>query len=256
MSANGNPLRGSSLTASPLIGAQQILREHSAARVSFQGIPLLTPSLLVFPAYPFGEAVEKDPIEPEPLLRRWPNRPRFANPDEQTLLEVLTVAYHQSYLDSMTSIATGASPTSAFSRYGAVPKSIRGWIHRGGKDLENGVDTYYSRFALDVTRMVGIAIESAQIMIYVNNPLEYLQHGMGQGMGDEFAPRLQNPSGGAIEISELPVPPLELSALENTYDDDLLTKQEEALRILCKNGYSPERLLQDHLNQHGTRTTS
>lgn len=255
MSANGNPLRGSTLTASSRVGAQQLLREHSAARVSFEGIPLLAPSLFVSPAYPFGSEIVRDPIEPDPFLRQWPNRPAFANPDDQTLLEVLSVAYHSHYLDSMASIATGASYTSAFGRYGAVPKVVRGWIHRGDQDASNGVDSYYSRFTNDVMRMVSIATEAAHIMIYVNNPLEYLQHGLGQGMGDEFAPRLQNPSGAAVEISELAMPPMELSALETTYADDFLAKQQEALRILCVNGYGPERLLQDHLNQHGSRTT-
>lgn len=236
-----------------LLDPRQMFRELHGVAVSIEGLPLLTPSLLVAPAMPFGEARVKDVIEPEPFLRWWPNRPRFADPDSQTLLEILTTSYHPSYLETFKNIVSGASPTAAFARFGCTAKVVKGWITRGGTDLGEGVDSYYSRFSLDMTRAVGMAIESAQIMVYVNNPLEYLERGMGQSMGDEYAPRLQNPSEAAVDIAQLPVPPLELSALETTYEDDHLGKEQEALRILAKSGYTPERMLADHLQQHGDR---
>lgn len=250
-----NPLRNdiAQVGSRTILDPRQLFRELHGVSVSFEGLPLLTPSLLVFPAVPFGEAVLQDPIEPDPFLRYWPNRPKFADSDRQTILEILTTSYHSSYLDTIKSIVSGASPTSAFARYGVVPKVVRAWITRGGEDLGEGIDSYYSRFSLDITRAVGMSVESAQIMVYVNNPLEFLERGMGQSMGDEYSPRLHNPSEQAIELTQLPAPPLELSALESTYDDDYLRKEQEALRILTASGYTPDRMLADHLNQHGDR---
>lgn len=252
-----NPLRNdlASIEGSNVVDPRAMFRQLYGVGISFEGLPLLTPSLLVFPAVPFGEARVQDPMEPDPFLRRWPNRPPFGDVEKQTILEVLATSYHSSYLETIKNIVSGASPTSAFARFGVVPRVVKAWIAKGSEDLQEGLDTYYSRFSLDMTRAVGMAIESAQIMVYVNNPLEFLERGMGQAMGDEYSPRLHNPSEAAIELTQLPAPPLELSALESTLDDDYLRKEQEALQILVSHGYTPERMLKDHLNQHGNRTT-
>lgn len=251
-----NPLRNdlAKMGERNALDARQLFRELHGMSVSFEGLVLLTPSLLVYPAVPFGRACVQDPIEPDPFLRRWPNRPAFVDPDQQTILEILTTSYHSSYLDQIKSIVSGASPTAAFARFGAVPKIVKGWIGRGSQDLAEGEDSYYSRFALDVTRAVGMSVESAQIMVYANNPLEFLERGMGQSMGDEYSPRLHNPSEAAIELTQLPAPPLEMSALQTAYADDYLSKEQEAYKILAGAGYGPDRILADHIQQHGKRT--
>lgn len=238
------------------------LEEHSLATVTLQNLPLLTPSLLVHPVLPTkalpipdGVAIERSPLEAEPFARTWPNRP--APLPTPTFLQTLTNLYHQNYLSTFKTICSGASPAAAFALFGAVPRVIKSWVIKGSADLEEGVDSYYSRFALDMTRAVGVATQSAQMLVYADNPLKYLSESLGQSFGDEYSNPLKNAPMAAGEIATLPAPPQEMSHLRHIdAADTALQAQQQALRILAQHNYSPERLLQDHLFQHGDRTTT
>lgn len=219
--------------------------------VQMDGIPLFTPSLLVRPAFPLGEAVERDPIEPDPFMRKWPNRPH-ADEDCTTALIAISVNYHDTYFETWKNICVGATPAAAYAMLGILPHTVKGWISQGSTDIGEGKDTYFSRFSLDMTRAIGIATQTAQILLYANSPKEYLSNSLGQSMGEEHGDPKKPPSPVAAAVGDLPSPPHEEYALDSGANlNERISTDRKALQIAAEAGITPARILKDHIDQYG-----
>lgn len=229
-------------------------RVFTNSQIEFNDIPLLTPSLLVFPKFPYGEAVVQDTtIEPDPFLRTWPNRPEIPNPNG-SYLPHLSISYHESYWASFRTVCGGASWSSAFAPFGIVPQNVSQWMRQGSLDLEDGKDTYFSRFSLDMMRAVGIATSCAQMLIYASNPLRYLKDSLGQSMGTEYSDEKTIPSDAAASLAGLPTPPNEAMIYrDQSVLDSAESRQQAALAVLAKQGMTPAAILKHREDQFGKK---
>ena len=77
-------------------------------------------------------------------------------------------------------IRCGSTIQVSAERCGINPSTFHDWVYRGGKDLLDEEDTYYSRFFLDVRRAVATRRSEVEIQLSEEDPKRWLSHGPGR----------------------------------------------------------------------------
>lgn len=66
------------------------------------------------------------------------------------------------------------------------PTQVNLWYEKGGLDYHRDVDSYYSRFFIDITRVIAHTTSEKEIKVVTDAPLKYLTHGMGRTFGNQW----------------------------------------------------------------------
>jgi len=144
-------------------------------------------------------------------------------PDHSDLLFRLIAEKSDLYGKMLTMIILGGSVPICCAIAGITRHRLVRWRELGLRDLEQGIDSYYSRFLEDINFAALVPYIEAETQIHRKDPLEWLRTGPGKWVGREGTWQIsptKNP-----EIAE---PPATVGIAEDaatgndTGDDDLM----------------------------------
>lgn len=122
-----------------------------------------------------------------PTLIDIPERkPLPAPPKGQCILAALVDECPRTYEEFLTALKKGSFWKGAAASVGLSVGTVRRWGQRGKEDAEAELDTYYSRFYLDVLKAIGQCRCSVEQALAKIQPWKWLSHGPGSVFGTEW----------------------------------------------------------------------
>lgn len=164
------------------------------------------------------------------LCSHWPEE---NGPD---LLMVLTQDQPGMYLTFLGKLIAGSTFKSACFSCGIPYSGVWSWLRQGAADLADSVDTYCSRFVLDIQRACGLAVGNAEERLFTKDPAKWLARGPGKDFhrGKYWKELEQQQVDEDIPQEDNPIEPLPLQETQEALEDKSEKEAEADLAAAMK----------------------